>query len=227
MEWAVGVTTVPQRFGQLLPRTLASLKVAGFDRPRLFVDGTNDTNRYQQQFGLEVTCRYPTIRGYGNWALALGELYLRQPHASRYALFQDDIVASRGLREFLEHHYPENGYQNLITYPWNDKLANGKKGWMLSNQRGLGAQGLVFNRSAVLTLLGSKHALTKPQDKEMGWKSIDGGIVAAMNKAGWKEYIHMPSLIQHTGITSTLGNERQPVASSFRGENFDLMGLLR
>lgn len=226
-EWAYGVTTVPQRFSTLLPRTLSSLANAGFDRPRLFVDGSNDSSRYREQYGLDVTTRFPAVRAYGSWALALGELYLRQPHAARYAIFQDDIVCSRNLKAFLEHTYPENGYQNLITYPWNEKLANGQKGWVRSNQRGLGAQGLVFNRAAVLTLLGSKHALTKPQDQKMGWKSIDGGVVAAMNKAGWKEWVHLPSLIQHMGITSTLQNERQPVASSFRGENFDLMELIR
>ncbi len=41
-RWMYGVTTTPTREEDLFPRTLASLKNAGFDNPWLFIDGCDD-----------------------------------------------------------------------------------------------------------------------------------------------------------------------------------------
>jgi hypothetical protein len=56
-------------------------------------------------------------------------------------------------------------------------------------------------------------------------------IVTAMKRAGWKEYVHNPSLLQHTGDGQTtlgnhIGNDRWPGADSFPGEEFDALSLL-
>jgi len=227
VKWAYGVTTVPMRMNELLVRTLHSLVDAGFDKPRLFIDGLADPMQYVNSFGLEVTCRYPTIRTMGNWALGLAELYIRNPSADRYAMFQDDLIASRNLRQYLERtSYPEKGYQNLYTFPINLRLAKGCIGWFPSNQRGLGAVALVFSREAVTTLLRQTHFVTRPQDAQRGWKSIDGGIVESMKQAGFREHVHNPSLVQHTGVLSAMRNKPHALADSFRGEDFDLMSLL-
>lgn len=228
MIWTYGVTTVPGRRRDLLPRTLASLRAAGFDHPRLFVDGDLDAISWQQEFGLEVTARWPRIRGYGNWILALGELFLRDIRAQRYALFQDDIVAVRNLRSYLERapSWPAKGYGNLCTYPVNQELAQGRKGWYPSNQLGKGAQALVFDRDAVIALLTHQHMITRALDAHRGWKSIDGGVVTAMKKAGYREYVHAPSLVYHTGTISMLGNKPQPETAGFPGEAFDALDLL-
>src|SRR5690349_12356402 len=91
MKWAAALTTVPERRGELLPRTLASLANAGFAAPRIFLDGGNHSmaESYERQFGTLVTARHPKIRTYGNWVLALAETYIREPTADRYAVFQD------------------------------------------------------------------------------------------------------------------------------------------
>lgn len=232
MKWAYGVTTVPSRLDSHLPRTLESLAKAGFDKPRLFVDGSKNGTLYQK-FGLEVTCRYPTIRTAGNWILSLYELFIREPSANRFAIFQDDLVTYRNLRAYLERcEYPKNGYWNLYTFPANQDLAKGRNGWYESNQLGLGAVGLVFSREAVIVLLGSKYMAERPLDASRGWRCIDGGIVEAMrkNKNGsgeWKEYVHNPSLVQHTGTGSSMRNPVQPLAKSFMGEDFDALELLQ
>lgn len=227
VTWAYGVTTVPGRRKDLLPRTLASLKAGGFDNPRLFVDGEPNPQDWQSEFRLEVTGRWPRIRAYGNWILALGELFLRHITAQRYALFQDDIVCVKNLRAYLERcPWPAKSYGNLITYPQNQELAQGKKGWYPSNQLGRGAQGLVFDRDAVITLLTHQHAITRALDAHKGWKSIDGGVVTALKKAGYREYVHAPSLLYHTGKVSMLGNKPQPETAGFPGESFDALELL-
>lgn len=244
LRWAYGVTTVPERFDDLLPRTLESLKLAGFDRPRLFVDGLGTEhdggeNRYYRKFGLEVTARWPRIRTHLNWFLAFHELFGRNPDADRYAIFQDDFVTVRNLRAYLDHApYPPKGYLNLYTMPSNQELVprdltanrNPKVGFYPSNQFGRGAVALVFDREATLALLGSAHMIGRPMDPNRGHKVVDGGILESMKKVGFTEYVHHPSLVQHTGMTSTVESGRQRPASwlarSYPGEDFDALSLL-
>jgi hypothetical protein len=254
--WSYGVTTVPSRFQDLLPQTLESLKQGGFDKPRLFIDGTDFPN--EPSYGLEVTSRQPSLRAYGNWLLALLELYIREPLADRYAIFQDDMICCKNLRGYLDKvNYQPNTYWNLLTFPQNQALIDAKErgiyeggkqtglplspqeriGWhegktLVSTdpskwQQGLGAVALVFNRDAAMTLLASKHMITRIQDPQRGHKLIDGGVVTAMNQAGYKEMIHNPSLVQHMGIKSTVGNSPHPIAPSFRGADYDCLQLLQ
>lgn len=230
ITWAYGVTTVPSRRDSLLPRTLDSLKRAGFPSPRLFVDGCQPeyAGSWHDEFGLEVTTRWPTIRTFGNWTLGLAELYIREPHADRYAMFQDDFITYPNLRPYLEDcPYPEKGYWNLYTFPSNqtlcpkDEAGNRREGWFLANQMGRGAVALVFDRLTVHTLLTHQHMVERPMDPRRGHRSIDGGIVTALRKAGWSEYCHNPSLVQHTGDISSMGNKPHKKAESWRGEEFD------
>lgn len=223
-----GITVVPERRETHFPRTLASLKRAGFDRPRLFVDGDSNTDSWRSEFNLEVTSHYPTIKTFGNWILALGELYIRNAHADRYCIFQDDFVTYQNLRAYLDTcEYPENGYWNLYTFPKNEVRApQGHRGWYLSNQKGLGAVALIFSREAVSILLSAQHMVDRPKDLYRGWRAVDGGIVEAMKKAGWREYVHTPSLVQHIGKQSSMRNREHPLAQSFIDENFDARELV-
>lgn len=257
MRWAYGVTTVPRRREEYFARSLRSLEAAGFGRytpagskevyPRLFVDGAccRTALSYEDEFGLPVTPRGPTpTRAYGNWVLALAELYVREPNADRYALFQDDLLAPRNLRRYLDRcGYPAKGYWNLYTMPANQALArkhgdrdreNGTGvGWFPSNQRGLGAVGLVFSLEAVLALLTNqspvsvRHMADRPRDATRGHKAIDGGVVDALRKAGWTEYVHDPSLLWHTGRVSAIGNRPQPDAARWPGEDYDCLEMLK
>lgn len=225
--WAYGLTTVLERRDDILPRTLASLVEAGFGKPRLFVDGDDDVHEWRTRFSLETTCRYPRIKTYGNWILSLAELYIREPRRTYYAMFQDDFVAYKNLRQYLEKiPYPEKGYMNLYTFPKNQVKAPKEVGFYRSNQKGLGAVALVFNEEAVINLIIHQHMVLRPRDQFRGHKAVDGGIVTAMNKVGFSEYVHNPSLIQHTGMKSTMGNIKHPEATSFRGENYDALSLL-
>ena len=227
IKWAYGVTTVPQRVNDLLPSTLASLARGGFDKPVLFIDGDKNSVAYTS-FGLDYTLRFPSIRTAGNWTLSMLELYIRNPEAHRYALFQDDMVTYHNLRQYLEGcEYPAKGYWNLYTFPKNQKLAPSPDhvGWYPSNQRGLGAVAIVLSREALITLFRQPHFLNRAQDCHRGHRSIDGGIATAFTKAGWREYVHSPSLVQHTGKVSAMKNSPHQQAPSFRGENFDALEL--
>jgi hypothetical protein len=229
MEWSYGITTCPARLYDLFPQTLQSLKLAGFDKPRIFIDGLQQVpqaNVGNCLAGLEITIRYPEVRTAAHWILSLYELYLRNPWANFYAIFQDDIIAYRNLRPFLEHTvYPKDGYLNLYTFFMNQEMAQ-SEGWFPSNQLGKGAQALVFDQTSIRALLSSRYMVDRPQDKKRGWRSVDGGICSAMKLAKIKEYCHSPSLVQHVGMISSMGNNMRHQAPEFRGENFDAMDLL-
>lgn len=224
MNWSYAVTTTPNRRDNLLPRTLESLRAGGFDRPRLFVDGPPGTH---DDLGLPVTYRGETIKTFGNFYLGLLELVIREPNADRYAMFQDDLVTYWNLRQYLEKCAdPPRGYWNLYTFPHNLVRCNGHEGWSHSDQMGKGAVALMFCRDAAHTLLTQWHMVVKSADPKRGWKNLDGCVVTAMKAVGYKEYVHNPSLVQHTGDSSSIGNARHQKANSFRGEEYDALEIL-
>lgn len=242
MKWAYGVTTVPARRKGCLSRTLVSLCAAGFPEPRLFVDGDRDGLSWQREFERETTARYPATGIVGAWMLAAWELYMRNPAADRFAVFQDDLTAYRNLRKYLEGSWPERGYVNMFTFRENERIASRPRGWYEGadveggsgqvyhgkrQQSGRGAVALAFTREAFQDLLRSDHLVRKPLSAAHGDRRVDGSIVEAMNKAGWREYVHNPSLVQHTGDVSTIGNRRGRQALTFLGESYDATDLLR
>lgn len=233
MRWAYGVTTVPERFGTTLPKTLASLRAGGFEEPRLFIDGGKGLTGYPE------TIHNPPLRVFGNWIIALWELYIRNPAAHRYAIFQDDILVYKNLRQYLERcKYPDKGYWNLFTYSTNNSAIQGQPiGWLEaplgryaeSEQAGLGALGLIFSREAALYILSAPNIVMKPLSPELGHRKVDGAVVCAMNAVRFREHIHNPTLVQHIGLESTLGNpwdETTGTGRSWRGDHFDALSLL-
>ena len=237
MKWSYGVTTVPRRFDSgpgnepILPRTLESLAKGGFDKPWLFVDGATSLPPHLSSAVEEkrVTFRAQPIRTHGNWILSIYELYIREPEADRYALFQDDFVTYLNLRQYLEAcPYPDKGYWNCYTFNSNHTLAErgGFKRWYESNQMGRGAVALVFNRDVLMTLLSTRYMVERPIDPHRGWRAVDGGIVTALKREGVKEYVHNPSLVQHIGEISSMGNKPHQSAPAWKGESFNALDLL-
>ncbi len=227
-KWAYAVTTTIERREDLLPKTLASLAKGGFDKPRLFVDNCNDPKLYEH-FGLEVTVRFPQIKTFGNWILALWELWIREPNRDRYAIFQDDILVYPNLKQYLdscEYPTPES-YINLYTVPQNQQLApkHNRPCWFLSNQYGRGAIALVFSLDAVKFLLSQKHMVNKPMGVK-GFRNVDGAILTAFKASKWKEYCHNPTLTYHIGDKSSMGNRSHQKPTTWRGEDFNAMKLI-
>lgn len=231
--WSYGILSVEMRLKSTLPRTLQSLSSAGFDRPRLFLDGSRGIQCHEETFGIPVTVRTSPIRAYSNFVLSLTELFCREPNSSHYAMFQDDFICSKNLRLYLEKNVyhicnQSKGYMNLYTFPVNQVIGDLEKpngGWFVSNQKGKSAVALVFSKQAVIDLLTTRSIIDRMQDLQRGFKNIDGAVITAMTEKGWKEYCHNPSLVQHIGDKSAIGNPTQPQATSFRGEDFDLMTL--
>lgn len=225
MKWAYGITTVPERRYNYLPSTIASLKAGGFTHPVLFVDGPSGDF---SEFALETVKRSSKIMAWGNWYLALLELWIRNPFADRYAIFQDDFITYKNLRPYLERcQLKDNQYWNLLTFPENESRNPERKiGWYTSNQRGRGAVGLVFPNSAVGKFISHPEIIYKSADKRCPAKNIDGTVVNTAVKLGIREMVHMPTLIHHTGDCSAIGNPQHQKPSSFKGDSFDALDLI-
>lgn len=227
MDWAYGITTVAERRYNYLPSTITSLKAAGFDNPMVFVDGP--TGDYTEFGNLAIVHRSSKILAFGNWFLALLELWIRNPRADRFAIFQDDFITYKNLKTYLENcdNLEDNQYWNLYTFPQNEDLHKDKRayGWFLSNQRGRGAVALIFNNNLVYRLLTHPLLMNKPKEEKNPHRSIDGTVITAMWDLKVSEVVHYPTLIMHTGDCSSIGNRQHDKPTSFLGEDFDAVKL--
>lgn len=237
--WAYGVTCVPARFDRLLPRTLESLAAAGWDRPRLFVDGTGADPGWQPgRVGCRDgwTVRDPALGAFGNWVLALWELWVRAPRADLFALFQDDLVCVRNLRAYVEREAVKPSgmrFFNLYTAapgrqdPPPRSLPGGA-GWYHGNDMVRGALALVLPAAAVRAVLADPGVVARPLDAQKGTRNIDGAVSEALRPRGWREWVHAPSPVQHTGgDCSTLAPAKHhKPAADFPGEAWDALAWL-
>jgi len=224
-RWAYGVT-VTSRPTSTLQRSLDSLRKAGFPSPHIFADGKVDVPS-----DLVVTRREHQSGAWPNWILSAHELYQRDPHATAYALFQDDILLTRNVATFLENtHWPDDGYLNLYTATQNGR---GEE-WFRAVEPGKGALALVFSNSVFRKLLTSSTTLDHRKGAN-GHKRIDVAVSNALAESGIVEFVHDPSLVQHqvpkTVVdvpyrNSTLGHNYGAHAPSFPEEHFDCMTLI-
>lgn len=232
--WSYAVTTVPVRSNDLLLRTLDSLAMSGFNQPVIAIDGPADELLPRLRNDYQIISRHSNVRTFAHWHLTLLELYSRNPWSEFYAIFQDDMLCVQNLRQYLTAcTWPEKSYLNLFTFMENDAIVDSAtaRGWLEAarakegHQLGRGAVALAFSHDAVETLLSSRHMTIRRRDSLRGHKSLDGAIVESMNQAGYSEYVHNPSLIQHTGTVSSMGNKTHPVSKWFDLE-FDPLTLL-
>jgi hypothetical protein len=245
ITWQCGVTTVLSR-QDLLVRTLVSIRDARFPKPDIFVDGVPGGEAYFVSPDLCERVHYRThnIKTYSHWLLTLIEMYLRNSRATYYVMFQDDLVLCKGVREYLETFvYPNDGYLNLYTALGNDRItvtSGGERvstkkeykydGWHDSNQLGQGGLCFVFDNKSVVDMLATRHVYERMWDVQRRHRYMDGAVVTAMASIGRREIIHVPSLVQHTGHVSSMGNNwtsGDDQATTFRGESWNCLELIK
>jgi hypothetical protein len=234
LVWQVGVTAVSERKSTLLPRTLAGLAKAGWDSPRLFVDGGTCDDWKGSQYPVTVRDK---LHGLGNWWLGLHELYARNPMADRFMMVEDDVLFLPNVRQYLDAlTWPGEGYLNLYTAPGNTPVAAGRQGFFKVpvHHMGLGALALMFNRDSITKILASAYfveafrpidlkTMTRKPNPHRARMHQDGHAAKAMKAIGWSEYCHFPSIVQHLGEKKGRANAE----SDCFDEKFDLRGLLK
>lgn len=188
-HWAVAVTTAPRPVATL-PRTLDSLRRAGWSDLRVFHDSTG-------------------AGAWRNWIEALASLVRDQPAADAFAMVQDDVVLCRELKTYLQETlWPIAGRVALCSPFTPGAYRRCRPGWSFvwppPDRFLVAAQFWVIppaTARAIVRDLGHIHA----------HQGIDRLVGRWAKRSGRNVWHHTPSLAQHTADdNSALGNP--PVA---------------
>jgi hypothetical protein len=202
-NWAVGVTTAPRR-RPTLESCLDSIVRAGWDAPRLFLDGsTSLPSRYNH---LSVTWREDGVGAWPAWYMGLAELLLQQPHADAYVLLQDDVILydRESLRAYLEEVLWPGEHTGLVSLFYTG--LDPAPGWRTSPADWhWGAQGFIFPPVVARALLCdpvlSRAWLAASVEQHIPIPEL---LCEWTGRMGIPVWYANPSLTQHIGNTSTI-----------------------
>jgi hypothetical protein len=201
-DWAVAITTSPRRQTTLEP-CLDSVIRAGWETPRIFVDGTHELPKRCSR--LNVTCRETPIGAWPAWYLALTELVLQQPAADAYLMLQDDVIFHdrESVRDYLEHVLWPGHRLGVVSlfYSGFDVTA----GWRRVPPRAwhCGAQALLFPPAIARELVGDPDMIASclAATTHVPIPELLSSWMARRRFDAWQA---SPSLTQHIGNTSTV-----------------------
>ena len=205
MIWAVGMTTAPRR-RPTLARSLASLHAAGWEQPRIFAEpGVELPAPYAM---LPISRRDVTLGAFPNWFLGLSELIMRHPHAGAYLMFQDDVLLAEGLRAYLEAHLWPAPDVGVVSIYCPSHYGRGKPWGFHREDRGWhtwGALAYAFPNPSARALISDRQVVDHRHNGPRGGdKNIDSVVGAWCARVRLPYFVHVPSLAEHIGETSTI-----------------------
>jgi hypothetical protein len=221
VNWKVGITTA-KRDQSTIERTVASVIAAGWDDITIFADCDCLTD-----LGHPVTNRGFQVGAWGNFYLGLTELTMINPTAEYFLMCQDDVVFAKQVRQFCERH--EQIIQTGIFSPYCNTSYSERRGKHQFHEldegaRLWGALAMVFCNRLAYQFLGSEIARNhRRHGINEGLRNVDTVVGIWCQRERVKYFVYVPSLVQHIGITSTLGNADSPnrSAADFVGEECD------
>lgn len=216
---AIGMTTAPRRT-TTLPRALSSLRGAGFgETVHVFAEPGSWKQVPRPNDGGTVTHDHVVTLGcFDNWRYALTYL-LTQTAAPWLLVVQDDAVWAPGSAEALR--IGAVARQDLRTgflSPYvtaSDVPLGARDGWSecRSGWNLCGALALCLPRDAAGELLQHRRFVRHRKRQQ-----VDAVVAESMLDLGRPSYVHVPSLVDHVGETSTLGHD--DVSPKLRGYRF-------
>jgi len=174
--WAVGVITAPRPI-ETLARSLASVHRAGW--PEVLVAADLD----------HKGC-------WRNWLEAVKRLTSLYPQADAYAIFEDDVVYCRNLRQYLQHHlWPaaENVALCSVFCPAAYRLQ--KQGWHEERRWPSGSY-LVSSQAWILPPQAARAVVSELWHVDTP-HGTDGHVGQWAEDSGRTVWYHTPSLAQH------------------------------
>ena len=218
-NWALGVTTAPRR-RSTLDRCLKSLQLAGWEKPHVFAEPS--VQLAAEFANLPCTRRSTKLGAFPNWYVTLTELVMLLPNADAFAVVQDDIVCTTGLRDYLEKTLwpaPELGV--VSAYCPSHYSRGEARGYFVENN-GWDTWGALFyifpNPSAKAILSDSLVTSHRWSGPAGGLRNIDSVVGNWCQQRSLAYFVHNPSLVQHIGDTSTIfqaANQGKRRASQF------------
>jgi hypothetical protein len=219
IDIAVAVTTAPRRV-PTFPQALSSLRGAGFsERVHVFAEPGTWDQIPRPRDERTLTHDHATTHGcFKNWRHALKHL-LAKTDAPWLLIVQDDAIwepgSARTLRAGAEARQDlRTGFLSPYVSA-NDVPPGSGDGWneCRSGWNFWGALALCIPRGAARKLLKHQRFVKHRQNQQ-----VDAVVAASMLDLGRPSYVHVPSLVDHVGATSTLGHD--DVAPTLRGYRF-------
>ncbi len=201
--WSVGLLTAPRRVPTILP-TIQSLKDAGFERVHVFAEPGSLLP--PECPDLAVTIHRRRLGNFVNFYSSLSRLLADNPASDAFAIFQDDVEAAAGLKDWCDQQlWPlDSGVVSLFT----PRLHSSRTvGWHLRSpgyNRVCGAQAFVFRRDMLQRFLSDPHVV---RHLEIKVKHDDTVVAEWVAREGIGIAYHTPSLVQHVGAVSSIFEE--------------------
>ena len=205
MSWSVGMTTAP-RIQPTLKRSLQSIVAAGWRILRLFAE---PQTKVPDEFGdLPISWRGDRLGAFPNWYLGLSELFLREPLADAYLMCQDDALFAEGARDYLERCLWPAATVGVVSIYTPTHWSTGKpRGFHVETHgwESWGALAYIFSNQSLRALLADPLFIShRHHGAASGERNIDSVVGAWCEKVGLPYFVHVPSLVQHIGETSTI-----------------------
>lgn len=213
MRWAVGLTSA-WRQSPTIETSLSSIQSAGWKTTRVFAEpGSQILSGDNSVSGHSVCERAGTLGAFPNWYLGMTELYLREPLAEAFLMFQDDVMLAANTREYVERTLwpaPEVGVVSL--YCPSQEHVSGCTGYKRidSGWDAWGALAYVFSNPGLRAFLSDLVVLNhRHHGPAGGLRNIDSVVGNWCQRVGLPYFVHVPSLVQHIGATSTIWRRGQ------------------
>lgn len=230
-NWAVGITTAP-RLQPTLATCYDSVRDAGWAVDDIWVFAEPGTEVPDSV--VRCTLRQQTLGCWPNFYLGACELLLSRPQAEFFLLLEDDAQLFPGagsclLRDYLTQLCRSQlaSFALLTLYatehrPITPTLLALRHGWAHS-----GNVAFVIAREPLRRLLTAPAVVAHRLDQD-AWTGTRLNDAVVGRWADTQENkpigLHVPSLAQHIGATSTLGNPLCRQAANFIGSSYDTHG---
>lgn len=174
--------------------SLQSVADAGFDRPLVVED-------------LDKMGAWNTFRR------ALATLISHRPQADAYLMLQDDIRVSANCRSYVQKAlWPSGSDTGACSLYCSGMYEHGDDGWNRHTTDTFGALAICF------TPLSARLFIAGTSPSRRGEAQVDLRVGRWCRLAGMSYWIHYPSLVEHTGMTSTISG--LPMMRSRRAKAF-------
>ena len=204
-EWSVGITTAPRRV-PTLERTLASLKAAGWGDIAVFAEP--GVSLPAGAIDCRLTRRGQRLGAFPNWYLALAELYMQAPRSGAYLICQDDVLLAEGLRAYMEGVLWPGPVVGVVSVYCPSHVGRGKSHGFHAHDGGwntAGALAYLFPNPSVRAFLSDPMVVNhRHHGPASGMRNIDSLVGAWCRQSRRPYFVHVPSLAQHIGSTTTV-----------------------
>jgi hypothetical protein len=206
MDLAIAMTTAPRK-EPTVKRSIASLRRAGFEETvHVFAEPGSFGHGLPEDPKLEIHMNDVKRGCFQNWKYAVTKMLELSP-APWILIVQDDAIWQRGSADILKSRMAvqqdrRTGFLSLYASSANVK-GNFQRGWNATDAGWgfWGAVALCLKRVAAEELLQQKHFVA-----HKGPQQVDAIVAKSMLALKRPCYIHVPSMVDHIGNTSTIGN---------------------